>query len=556
MENRDYNGYNPLEDDMGYKDNRCVSETENKESNGVDNLAFTSSTNNLEKTESDDTTYFKEARIKIPESDSTAFSFRKLWAFTGPGFLVSIAFLDPGNIECDLQAGTAAKYQLLWVVLWSTVLGLYVQWLSARLGVVTGHHLAELCYIEYKKYPRMFVWIMMEIAIIGSDIQEVIGTAVAIYLLSNQIIPVWGGVLITLVDTFTFLMLDKYGLRKLEMFFAFLIAVMALSFGYEFAIVQPNMKELTEGLIIPGCDGCSTKSWLLGVGIVGAVIMPHNLYLHSGLVKSRDIDRTNPHKVREANKYFFIETAIALAISLVINTFVLTVFAHGLYGKTNADVVEVCYKANSPYTKYLENNTAPAETDIYRGGIFLGCQFGVLALYIWAVGILAAGQSSTMTGCYAGQFSMEGFLNLQWKRWKRVLFTRLVAILPTFCVAFYSNITDLSSLNDLMNAVMSLQLPFAVIPTVAFTSSSQIMGEFANGLFSKIFSLVTLIGLLSINGAFLFFTSADYLNNAYVIVGVSVYSIFYVVTCIYLLMHMFRCMMSSRGSTNLITNTS
>ncbi|RZF39234.1 hypothetical protein LSTR_LSTR010328 [Laodelphax striatellus] len=487
-------------------------------------------------------TYFADEKITIPDTDSNSFSFRKLWAFTGPGFLISIAFLDPGNIQCDLQAGTSSKYQLLWVVLWSTVLGFFIQWLSARLGVVTGLHLAEVCYRQYRKWPRVFIWLMMEIAIIGSDMQEVIGTAIALYLLSNKMIPVWAGVLITVVDTFTFLMLDKYGLRKLELFFAILIGVMAASFGYEFFVVTPDTTELLKGLIIPGCKGCDSHSLLIGVGIVGAIIMPHNLYLHSGLVKSREIDHAKPAKVREANMYYFIETGIALAVSLVINVFVLAVFAHGVFGKTNHEVREICIAANSSYLETMQDDNLMADMDIYKGGIFLGCQFGVAATYIWAIGILAAGQSSTMTGCYAGQFAMEGFLNLKWCRWKRVLFTRLVAILPTFSIAFYSNIEELSGMNDILNALMSLQLPFAAIPTVAFTSDPRIMGEFANGRFMRTLALSCMFGVLGINATFLLFQVADFIDNWLIQIGVLIYSVFYVTICTYLVAHMINSM--------------
>ncbi|XP_039275344.1 protein Malvolio isoform X2 [Nilaparvata lugens] len=490
-------------------------------------------------------TYFADEKIAIPDTDSNSFSFRKLWAFTGPGFLISIAFLDPGNIQCDLQAGTSSRYQLLWVVLWSTVLGFYIQWLSARLGVVTGLHLAEVCYRQYGKWPRVFIWLMMEIAIIGSDMQEVIGTAIALYLLSNKLIPVWAGVLITVVDTFTFLMLDKYGLRKLELFFAILIGVMATSFGYEFFVVTPDTTELMKGLLIPGCSGCDSHSLLIGVGIVGAIIMPHNLYLHSGLVKSREIDHSKPAKVKEANMYYFIETGIALAVSLVINVFVLAVFAHGVFGKTNHEVREICIAANSSYLETIQDDNQMAEMDIYKGGIFLGCQFGVAAMYIWAVGILAAGQSSTMTGCYAGQFAMEGFLNLKWCRWKRVLFTRLVAILPTFSIAFYSNIDELSGMNDMLNAVMSLQLPFAAIPTVAFTSDPRIMGEFANGRLMRTLALSCMFGVLGINATFLLFQVADLIDNWLIQIGVLIYSTFYVTICTYLVAHMINSMRPS-----------
>ena len=291
-------------------------------------------------------TYMDE-RIIVPDMEGDGFSFRKLWAFTGPGFLMSIAYLDPGNIESDLQSGATADYKLLWVLMWATILGLLMQRLAARLGVVTGQHLAEVCYRQYRKTPRILLWLMIEIAIIGSDMQEVIGTALAIYLLSNKTIPLWGGVLITIVDTFTFLGLDKYGLRKLELFFCILISVMAFSFGYEYVVVAPDQGEVIKGIVVPWCSNCGNKEVLQAVGVIGAVIMPHNLYLHSALVKSRDVDRNDKRRVKEANMYYFIESTVALFVSLIINVFVVAVFAAGLYGKTNDDVYNICAKANN-----------------------------------------------------------------------------------------------------------------------------------------------------------------------------------------------------------------
>lgn len=484
-------------------------------------------------------TYCKESRVLIPEVDTTGFSFRKLWAFTGPGFLMSIAYLDPGNIESDLQSGTQAKYKLLWILLSATVLGLVMQRLSARLGVVTGLHLAEMCYRQYRMIPRLFLWLMMEIAIIGSDMQEVIGTAIALYLLSNKLIPLWIGVLVTIVDTFSFLLLDKYGLRKLEFLFGFLIAVMALSFGYEFVIVKPEGAQMMKGMFFPWCKDCDSSALLQGIGIVGAVIMPHNLYLHSGLVKSREVDRTKHDKVKEANKYFFIEACIALFVSFVINVFVVSVFAHGLYQKTNADVLQICIDNDNSHNDIFPNNTEKVDVDIYKGGVFLGCQFGIAAMYIWAIGILAAGQSSTMTGCYAGQFAMEGFLNLSWSRWKRVLFTRLVAIGPTFFVAFFNDINDLSGMNDILNAVMSLQLPFATLPTIAFTSNPNIMGEFSNGIGNKIVSTLLSTVVIAINIFFVVYSAMTSLSdNIWLLTGIGFYSVVYLIMCIYLIIHM------------------
>ncbi|CAO1404826.1 unnamed protein product [Diamesa tonsa] len=484
-------------------------------------------------------TYFSDHKIVIPEIDKKGFSFRKLWFFTGPGFLMSIAYLDPGNIESDLQSGVAAKYKLLWVLLWATVLGLVMQRLSMRLGVVTGSHLAEMCYKQYKKVPRMILWIMVEIAIVGSDMQEVIGTAIAIYLLSAKTIPLWAGTLITIVDTFTFLFLDKYGLRKLEFFFGLLIAIMAVTFGYQFTVSAPDAGEMFKGMIIPWCKDCDAKALLQAVGVIGAVIMPHNLYLHSALVKSREVDRKDKNKVKEANYYFFLEGAIALVISFIINVFVVSVFAHGLFGKENSEIQGQCMNS----TIFEDVKTAfpiggDVEIDLYRAGLFLGCAFGAASLYIWAIGILAAGQSSTMTGTYAGQFAMEGFLNLKWARWRRVLVTRTIAIIPTFCVALFSQIDQVTKLNDYLNAVMALQLPFATIPTIAFTSSRLIMGDFVNGTANRIISVLLSFVVIFINLFFIFnqIKEADLSSSWNVLVVI--FSICYVIFNIYLIIHM------------------
>ncbi|XP_043508608.1 protein Malvolio isoform X3 [Frieseomelitta varia] len=485
-------------------------------------------------------TYFADERVHIPEVENGFFSFKKLWAFTGPGFLMSIAYLDPGNIESDLQSGVAANYKLLWVLLSATILGLVMQRLSARLGVVTGLHLAEICYRQYKTIPRIILWIMIEIAIIGSDMQEVIGTAIALSLLTNKAIPIWGGVLITVIDTFTFLLLDKYGLRKLELFFGFLIAVMAVTFGYEYVVSAPPQDQVISGMFIPWYKDYDRNMLIKAVGIVGAVIMPHNLYLHSALVKSRDIDRRESKKVKEANMYYFIEACIALLVSFIINVFVVAVFAHGLFKKTNLEVYNLCKDNN--YTigmqTFEQNNTA-ISADLNKGGIFLGCAFGAAAMYIWAVGIFAAGQSSTMTGTYAGQFAMEGFLNLQWARWKRVLFTRMIAIVPTFLVAFFSDIDNLTGMNDILNAIMTLQLPFATLPTIAFTSSVQIMGEFRNGLANKIIATALSVVVIIINIYFVVNTVQEDLPHHWLIIcGIVIYSISYLLFCFYLTIHM------------------
>lgn len=449
------------------------------------------------------TYHMEEGKVEVPDKETEAFSFKKLWAFTGPGFLMSIAYLDPGNIESDLQSGSVAQYKLLWLLMLSTILGLVMQRLAARLGTVTGSHLAEICYTGYPKVPRFILWIMIEIAIVGSDMQEVIGTAIAFYLLSNRVIPLYGGVLITIVDTFTFLLLDKYGLRKLEAFFGLLITVMAITFGYEYVVAAPNQASVMEGLVIPWCHNCPRSALLQAVGIIGAVIMPHNIYLHSALVKSRDIDRSKKSEIKEANRYYFIEMSIALFVSFIINLFVVSVFASGLYGKNELEIHDLCLNSTDipdDYANAFTNSTDSLSVDIYKGGVWLGCRFGYAALVIWAVGILAAGQSSTMTGTYAGQFVMEGFLNLSWPRWKRVLVTRCLAILPTILISVFNGIEDLTSLNDGLNVLMSLQLPFALIPIITFTASPMIMTkEFKSSVATQVITILLTVIVIGIN---------------------------------------------------------
>uniref|UniRef100_A0A8C0VKS2 Solute carrier family 11 member 2 n=1 Tax=Cyanistes caeruleus TaxID=156563 RepID=A0A8C0VKS2_CYACU len=383
------------------------------------------------------------------------------------------------------------------------------------------------------QFPRIILWLMVELAIIGSDMQEVIGSAIAINLLSMGKIPLWGGVLITIADTFVFLFLDKYGLRKLEAFFGFLITIMALTFGYEYITVKPNQEKLLQGLFIPYCKDCGTPQLEQAVGIVGAVIMPHNMYLHSALVKSRQVNRSDKREVREANKYFFIESCIALFVSFIINIFVVTVFAEAFFNKTNADVHQVCANSSSPHSSLFPNNNETLEVDIYKGGVVLGCYFGPAALYIWAIGILAAGQSSTMTGTYSGQFVMEGFLNLRWSRFARVLLTRSIAVTPTLFVAIFQDVEHLTGMNDFLNVLMSLQLPFALIPVLTFTSLPSVMHDFANGLFWKVAGGLLILLICCINMYFVVAYVMS-LHNLGLYIGAAVLSVIYLSFVAYL----------------------
>ncbi|XP_043714004.1 metal transporter Nramp2-like isoform X2 [Telopea speciosissima] len=427
----------------------------------------------LEEVNSEEETAFEASEkivvVGVDESESSQskdsssvppFSWKKLWLFTGPGFLMSIAFLDPGNLEGDLQSGAIAGYSLLWLLMWATIMGLLIQLLSARLGVATGKHLAELCREEYPTWAAYLLWIMTEIALIGADIQEVIGSAIAIKILSNGFLPLWAGVLITAFDCFIFLFLENYGVRKLEALFAVLIGTMGLSFAWMFGEAKPNGKELLLGVLVPKL---SSRTIRQAVGVVGCVIMPHNVYLHSALVQSRKIETHKKGRVQEALNYYTIESTVALAISFMINLFVTTVFAKGFYGTDKADSIGLVNAG-----QYLEEK--------YGGGL-------LPILYIWGIGLLAAGQSSTITGTYAGQFIMGGFLNLRLKKWLRSVITRSVAIIPTIIVAlvFDSSDATLDVLNEWLNVLQSVQIPFALIPLLSLVSKEEIMGVFKIG---------------------------------------------------------------------------
>ncbi|XP_054797726.1 metal transporter Nramp2-like isoform X1 [Prosopis cineraria] len=400
----------------------------------------------------------------IDDKDSTtvpSFSWKKLWLFMGPGFLMSIAFLDPGNLEGDLQSGAIAGYSLLWLLMWATIMGLMIQLLSARIGVVTGRHLAELCRDEYPTWARLVLWFMAELALIGADIQEVIGSAIAIQILSHGVLPLWAGVVITASDCFVFLFLENYGVRKLEAVFAVLIGTMAISFAWMFGDTKPSGKELLMGILVPRL---SSKTIRQAVGVVGCVIMPHNVFLHSALVQSREVDLRKKGQVQEALKYYTIESTVALSVSFIINLFVTTVFAKGFYGSKQANSIGLVNAG-----QYLQEK--------YGGGLFP-------ILYIWGIGLLAAGQSSTITGTYAGQFIMGGFLNLRLKKWLRALITRSCAILPTMVVAIIFNTSEasLDILNEWLNVLQSMQIPFALIPLLTLVSKEQVMGTFRIGL--------------------------------------------------------------------------
>ncbi|KAK8512433.1 hypothetical protein V6N13_083018 [Hibiscus sabdariffa] len=459
--------------------------------------------------------------VETPESIGNVdyvppFSWKKLWLFTGPGFLMSIAFLDPGNLEGDLQAGAIAGYSLLWLLMWATVMGLLIQLLSARLGVATGRHLAELCREEYPTWARFVLWFMAELALIGADIQEVIGSAIAIQILSNGFLPLWAGVLITASDCFIFLFLENYGVRKLEAVFAILIATMALSFAWMFGDTKPSGKELLIGILVPRL---SSKTIRQAVGVVGCVIMPHNVFLHSALVQSRKIDPKKRGRVQEALNYYTIESSIALLVSFMINLFVTTIFAKGFYGTKQANSLGLVNAG-----QYLEEK--------YGGGLFP-------ILSIWGIGLLAAGQSSTVTGTYAGQFIMGGFLNLRLKKWLRALITRSFAIVPTIIVAIVFNTSEasLDILNEWLNVLQSIQIPFALIPLLTLVSKEQVMGVFRIGSILEKLAWTVAALVIIINGYLLLDFIVSEVKGVLFGLMICIWTAAYIAFIVYLVLH-------------------
>ncbi|RHY81207.1 hypothetical protein DYB31_008225 [Aphanomyces astaci] len=435
-----------------------------------------------------------------------AFSWATLWAYAGPGWLMSIAFVDPGNLESDLQAGAYGGYQLIWVLLGATIMGFFLQVLSARLGVVTGKNLAEMCHLMYPRWTSRVLWFMAEVAIVGSDIQEVLGSAIALQILFK--LPLWIGCLVTAVDTyghicmysewcglrfwFTFLLLHHFGVRKLEAFFMALVAVMLVCFCTNAIQGNPDATQVLQGFVPSIPKRYATTQ---AVGILGAVIMPYNLFLHSGLVQSRSVDRQDGRKLAQANKYFAIEGAVALFVSFLINLAVVCVFAQSFFSLDclpsfdihgiNTACLPLGASDSLIYGRCDLAGTTGVCQEIGLSGAGIALR-GVLNSYsetIWAVGLLAAGQSSTMAGTYAGQFVMEGFLSIRLPPWKRMALTRAVALVPALSVAMWSESrpSESDSMNEFLNVLQSVQLPFALIPILHFTSNPVVMGTFANG---------------------------------------------------------------------------
>jgi manganese transport protein len=377
--------------------------------------------------------------------------FRKILSFFGPAYLVSVGYMDPGNWATDLAGGSKFGYKLIWVLLMSNLMALLLQSLSARLGIVRGRDLAQANRETYPRYINLVLYALAEVAIAACDLAEVLGMAIGIQLLTG--LPLIWGVLITVLDTFLFLLLQRLGMRKMEAFIIALVAIIGMSFLIEIVLAKPDLTEVAKGFV-PGIPG--NEALYIAIGIIGATVMPHNLYLHSALVQTRKFKR-DQKGIKRALKLNFIDSTIALNLAFFVNAAILVLAASVFFYRGRTDVAEIS-TAHELLNEFLGTKLAPT---------------------LFAVALIAAGQSSTITGTLAGQIVMEGYLHLRINPWIRRLMTRLIAVIPAVIVILINGENNIDSLLILSQVILSLQLGFAVIPLILFVSDKKTMGSFA-----------------------------------------------------------------------------
>ena len=417
----------------------------------------------------------------LPESFRTvaippgASWWRKMLAFAGPGYLVAVGYMDPGNWATDLAGGSRFGYTLLSVILLSNLMAILLQSLAVKLGIATGRDLAQACRDHYSRRVSFLLWIGAEIAIAACDLAEVIGSAIALQLLFG--IPLLWGVCITAVDVLLILLLQHRGFRWIEAVVIALVATIAACFCLEMFLAAPALAEVGRGLIpTVGILSDPTKLYI-AIGILGATVMPHNLYLHSAIVQTRDFGQSEEGR-REAIKFATLDSTIALFLAFFINAAILILAAATFHQTGHQDVADIgdAYQLLSP---------------------LLGT---AMASVLFAVALLASGQNSTITGTLAGQIVMEGFLNIRLPAWLRRLITRLVAIVPAVIVTALSGERGVGQLLILSQVVLSMQLTFAVVPLVQFTGEKGKMGSFANsrGIQALSWTVAFVIGALNV----------------------------------------------------------
>ncbi|MCW3083103.1 MAG: iron/manganese transporter [Bacteroidetes bacterium] len=427
----------------------------------------------------------EEVHASVDTTTKNTF-WKKLFAFMGPAYLISVGYMDPGNWATDIAGGSQFGYKLLWVLVMSNLMALLLQSLSARLGLVRGLDLAQASRATYPPIVNFCNWVLAEIAIAACDLAEVIGMAIGLQLLFH--IPLLAGVSITVLDTLLILVLQKHGIRKMEAFILGLIATIGVAFIAELFFSKPDGAELLKGFIpsLPNSDAL-----YIAIGIIGATVMPHNLYLHSSLVQTRKFDRT-PEGMRSAIKFNFIDTGIALNIALFVNAAILILAASAFFATGRFGVAEI-----QDAFKLLEN--------------LLGTR---LAPILFAVALIAAGQSSTLTGTLSGQIVMEGYLNLRIQPWLRRLITRMIAIVPAFIVIYLFGEGATGQLLILSQVVLSLQLGFAIIPLIHLTSNKKQMGEFASKLWMRICAWIVATVIVGLNAQLVYKTVLKWIAEA------------------------------------------
>jgi manganese transport protein len=405
--------------------------------------------------------------VKIPQRSS---QIRKILAFMGPGFLISVGYMDPGNWATDLEGGARYGYRLLWVVLLSNLMAILLQTLSVRLGLATGRDLAQACREQFRKPAAIALWLLCELAIIACDLAEVIGSAIALQLLFG--IPLIVGVAITTFDVLMLLGLAKFGFRKLEAIVITLVATVAGCFMFQMFLAKPDYGMVAKGLLMPSLPDADAV--VICLGIIGATVMPHNLYLHSSIVQSRTYERT-AKGIREAIRFNTWDTIGALGAAFFVNAAIL-VLAGTVFDGRMAEVREL-----GDAQKLLKP---------ILGGV---------ASTAFAVALLAAGQSSTITGTLAGQIVMEGFLVWKVPPHIRRMITRLMAVVPAMLIILISGGHDTTRILTWSQVALSLQLPFAIVPLIVFTSSRKLMRDFVNPLWMTILSIIAASVIIGLN---------------------------------------------------------
>jgi manganese transport protein len=410
----------------------------------------------------------------VPVKNKTG--WRRLFAFIGPAYLVSVGYMDPGNWATDLQGGAAFGFQLIWILLLSNIMAILLQSLSARLGIVRRLDLAQVNRETYPKFVNFCLYLLAELAIAATDLAEVLGMAIGIKLLTG--LPLMYGTIITVTDTFLFMLLQRYGIRKMEAFIFVLVATIGGSFLAEMIIAKPDLIGAAKGLVP---SALSPAALYIAVGMIGATVMPHNLYLHSALVQTREIERTSAG-IKKSLWYNFIDSAIALNAAFFVNAAILILAATAFYQTGNQSIAKI-EEAHALLAPLLGSKLAPI---------------------LFAVALIAAGQSSTVTGTLSGQIVMEGYLNLRLNPWIRRLLTRLVAIVPAVLVIGIMGEGRVDELLVFSQVILSLQLGFAVIPLIHFVSDKSTMGEFAIKSWVKILAWLVASILVFLNANLVF----------------------------------------------------